>query len=189
MRYRAQSTRLEASYTRTAEAGACRDGGEEGRALSITKVSKSSQSHSTTKPACRTLSNAFLKYMKLWNRLRWCCRCFFDSTIEDMFYCAQPWSKTCLLFPCIVCIYVYTGHKLSSSFHFSSVFIYASAYCFSFFSVCTPLTSYFINISYVLNTFGFFFFFYIFCSLCMCIISRIAFVPHAQGLDVRRPWV
>ena len=34
-------TGLEASYTGTAEAGVCRDGGEEGRALSITKVSKS----------------------------------------------------------------------------------------------------------------------------------------------------
>ena len=27
-------------------------------------------------PACQTLSNAFLKFMKLQNRSCWCCRCF-----------------------------------------------------------------------------------------------------------------
>ena len=59
---------------------------------------------------------------------------------------------------------------------------------FLFFSVYTPLTSYLIDISYVLNMVGFFFF-CIFCSLCMFIISRIALVPHGRGLDVKRPWV
>ena len=38
----AHSACLEASYTRTAEAGVCRDGGEEGRAQNITEVSRSS---------------------------------------------------------------------------------------------------------------------------------------------------
>ena len=37
----AHSACLEASYTRTAEAGVWRNGGEQGQALSITKVSKS----------------------------------------------------------------------------------------------------------------------------------------------------
>ena len=36
-----------------------------------------------------------------------------------------------------------------------------------------------------MNTFGFFFF-YIFCSLSMCIISRIALVPQGRGLDVKK---
>ena len=52
----------------------------------------------------------------------------------------------------------------SSSFHFSSVFIYACACCICFLlflSVYTPLASYLINISYVLNMFGFFVLFYI----------------------------
>ena len=39
--HRAQGSRLESSYTRTVEAGVWRDEVEEGRALSITKVSKS----------------------------------------------------------------------------------------------------------------------------------------------------
>ena len=28
------------------------------------------------RPACQTLSNAFLKPMKMWDRSCWCCRCF-----------------------------------------------------------------------------------------------------------------
>ena len=67
----------------------------------------------------------------------------------------------------------------SSSFHSSSVVIYACMCAVFFLSVYTPLTSHLIYISYVLYMFGFFFFFfYIFCSLCMCIISRIALVPQ-----------
>ena len=50
------------------------------------------------RPACQSLLDTFLKSMKLWNRLRWCCRCFSMMTIEDLFYCAQAWSKTCLFF-------------------------------------------------------------------------------------------
>ena len=32
------------------------------------------------RPTCQTLSNAFLKSVKLQNRSRWCCRCFFIMT-------------------------------------------------------------------------------------------------------------
>ena len=72
-------------------------------------------------------------------------------------------------------------------FIFSSVFIYACACCiFFFFSACTSLISCLIRISYVLNLFGFSLFFYIFCSLCVCIISRIALVHHGRGLDVKK---
>ena len=52
------------------------------------------------RPACQTLSNAFLKSMKLWNRLLLCCGCFSlnDSTMDNLFYCAPAWSKACLFF-------------------------------------------------------------------------------------------
>ena len=36
-------------------------------------------------PTCQTLSNVFLKSMKLWNRSLWCCRCFSIMTTEDLF--------------------------------------------------------------------------------------------------------
>ena len=66
----------------------------------------------------------------------------------------------------ILCIYVYTGRHefiLFFSFFFCLYLCMCVLYLFSFlFSVCTPLTSYLIHISYVLNMFGFFFFFYIF---------------------------
>ena len=48
------------------------------------------------------------------------------------------------------------------------------------------LFCYLIHVSYLLNTSGFFFFFCISCSLCMCIICRIALVPHGRGLDVKK---
>ena len=48
--------------------------------------------------ACQTVNN-FSKSMKLWNRLRWFCRCW---TIEDLFCCALAWSEPCLLF-CVCC--------------------------------------------------------------------------------------
>ena len=92
----------------------------------------------------------------------------------------------------ILCIYVYAGcHEfiLFFSSFFVSLYMHVRALSFFFLSVYTPLTSYLIHISYVLNMFGFFVYFYIFWSLCMCIISRIAIVPHGRGLDVKRPRV
>ena len=67
-----------------------------------------------------------------------------------------------------------------------SLYMHVHAVSFFFFSVYMLSTSYLIHISYVLNMFGFFFF-YIFGSLCVCIISRIALVPHGRGLDIKRP--
>ena len=45
------------------------------------------------RPACQTLSNAFLKSMEALKVLL-----YDDSTIEDLFYCIPAWSETCLFF-------------------------------------------------------------------------------------------
>ena len=52
---------------------------------------------SCRRPACQTLSNASLKSMKLWNKTRWFCRCFFMVTRLLKLY-TPAWSKTCLFF-------------------------------------------------------------------------------------------
>ena len=51
------------------------------------------------RPARQTLSDTFLKSMKLWNRSAGVVVFLFDDlTIDELFYCAPAWSKTCLFF-------------------------------------------------------------------------------------------
>ncbi|KAH3692742.1 hypothetical protein DPMN_193896 [Dreissena polymorpha] len=52
------------------------------------------------RPSCHKLSKAFLKPMKLWRRLRWCCRCFCNNNhaVKDLFNCTPHSSESSLLF-------------------------------------------------------------------------------------------
>ena len=42
------------------------------------------------RPACQTLSNAFIKSMKLWDRPLWCCRYFSIMTPQSLVKERQP---------------------------------------------------------------------------------------------------
>ena len=58
-------------------------------------------------PACQTVSNAFLKSKKLWNRSRICWVLLYDDSImEDLFYCAGP-RKPGLNPACFIYLFIY----------------------------------------------------------------------------------